>query len=451
MSPFLPLPLLLLCLVGTPAAVVGSETRAGEPPKQTLPAEPKSSDPKTLAADNARFAFDLYRHRALTTRLTPKVDANILYSPHSVSECLAMVAAGAEGETAAELKRVMRWSMDVRLDGGELTDLTQGLTGNEAVRVGRVHDSFAGLMRRLAPPAAEDPSRTYEWTEANRVWLATPAQKAYTDLLSRCYAADAGVLDADAEVSAARINAWTDQHTKHRISKLVEGRSVERASLVLTNAVYFKGSWVEPFPIGATAPRAFTTLTSVKVEVPTMADVRTVPYMSGEGFSAVKLHYQGGMSMVVLLAGEDRTFMDRNLTAESFAETCRAFKPTLVDLQLPKFKFQTRDSMKMDLGFLGMEESFSDRAKFTKMAAGGPPLRIEDVIHVADVEVDEKGTVAAAATAAPLRPTAAPVKQEEPPKPVIFHADHPFTVVIRHEETGAVLFIGRVGDPRAHD
>ncbi len=402
----------------TIAAAAGLTFAFSSPPQPTLPAEPASSDPKTLAADNARFAFDLYRELA-------KGNGNVFFSPHSISTALAMTSAGSTGETAAEISKVMRWTQ------------TEGT----------FRDSFAALTRRLAPPAADHPSKTYQWTEANRLWLGMSVLPAFNDRLKASYAADAGQLDKDPAKSADLINAWTDTHTNHRITKLVSASDLTDAKLVLTNAVFFKGSWWEPFSKAATTDRDFRLSTGSPVKVATLADVRHMSYTTGEAYAAVQIPYRGGVSFIVILPDDARQLqVEQGLTAESFEGLNKSFKSRLVDFQMPKFKFQTRQSLHKQLNALGMTNSFSDDAKFNQMAA--KPLKISDVIHVADVELDEKGTEAAAATAVPLAPTAAAPSREEPPKPVIFHADHPFIFVIRHDATGEILFAGRVSDPR---
>lgn len=413
------------------AALAGPALSALEPVKRPpLPAEPKLSDPATLAVDNGRFAFDLYRELAKDRA----GGANVFASPHSISTALAMTVAGAEGPTAAELAKVMRWTQ----------------TGDA------LHDAFAALTRRLAPPKADHPSRTYEWTEANRLWLGMAVLPAFNDRLKLSYAADAGVLAKKPDESAALINAWTDANTNHRITRLVSASDLVDAGLVLTNAVYFRGSWVSPFAKSMTTEREFrveATTGTPPIKVPTMADVRHVPYArttwgaGGPGVAAVQLAYQGGVSFIAVLPDEGGlAAVEKQLTLDTFESLRTSFKGTLVDLQIPKFKFQTRRSLRAPLNALGMTNAFGDDATFKRMAA--EPLKISDVVHVADVELDEKGTEAAAATAVPLRPTAAVPNHEEPPKPVVFHADRPFIVVIRHDATGEVLFVGRVSDPR---
>jgi serpin B len=390
------------------------------PPEVTLPAEPKVSDAKTLARDNARFAFDLYKQLA-------KSDGNVFFSPHSISTALAMTSVGAADETAAEVAWVMRWSQ-----AGDM-----------------LHDSFASLTRQLTPPKADHPSKTYQWTEANRLWLGMPVLPAFNDRLKVSYAADAGTLDKDPAKSAAMINAWTDTHTNHRIKDLVSASDLTDAKLVLTNAVFFKGSWVSPFSASSTAPRDFHISTGITIKPATMADVRFMSYARNDAasFAAVQVPYQGGVSFIVILPDEGQLAkVEQSLSADSFAATSKSFRGTLVDFQLPKFKFQTRQSLKQQFDALGMSNAFSDKAAFKKMAK--EPMKISDVIHVADVELDEKGTEAAAATAVPMAPTSAAPSREDPPKPVIFHADCPFIFMIRHDATGEILFAGRMSDPR---
>ena len=114
-----------------------------------------------------------------------------------------------------------------------------------------------------------------------------------------------------------------------------------------------------------------------------------------------------------------------------------------VIVSLPRFKMETEFKLKPVLCALGAELAFSDEADFSGI--GEEPLKISEVVHKAFVEVNEEGTEAAAATAVSDGPSA-PVRPS--PEPKVFKADHPFLFFIRDRKTNAVLFSGRVLDPR---
>jgi len=382
-----------------------------------------SADLETLTADNAAFAVDLYQE-------VREGDGNLFFSPHSISIALAMTYGGARGETATEMEEVLHYSL-----------------GQEAL-----HPAFNALDQALSsrgegvvlPEAQEgDPFRL---SVVNAIWgqRGYPFLSDYLDLLALNYGAGLRVLDfaQEPEPSREAINAWVEDQTEERIKDLLpQGAIGSDTRLVLTNAVYFKASWLHPFEPSATQDGEFTKLDGQAVTVPLMKASESFGFFHGEGFAAAELPYVGEeLSMVVILPDEGGfEGFEAGLSAEGLAEIVGGLQRQPVDVTLPKFTFEHDLPLTQPLQEMGMRSAF-EAADFSGMD-GTRSLVITDVLHKAFVAVDEKGTEAAAATAVVVGKTSAP------PPSVSFTVDRPFLFLIRDIQTGAILFLGRVVDP----
>jgi len=170
----------------------------------------------------------------------------------------------------------------------------------------------------------------------------------------------------------------------------------------------------------------------------TMAELA---YGEGDGWRAVEIPYVFNDLSFLVAMGDSA-----DVVMPSVDEAGGSLAGRLVDLGLPKFDIQTATSLADVLGAMGMARAFEDRDEFTGMSSEKPGLFIGDVIHQANITVDEEGTEAAAATAVIMVGESAP---QEPPTPVVFVVDQPFTFWLRDRATGTVIFAGRVNDPSA--
>ncbi len=216
--------------------------------------------------------------------------------------------------------------------------------------------------------------------------------------------------------------------------------------LVLTNAIYFKGTWEWEFDKSDTREQDFKITPTNVVKTPIMYmknDKAKFNYADVEDLQILELPYKGKkISMLILLPTEDINTIEPSLTPEKLSEYKNQMQETKLDaIYIPKFEFDTKYFMKDTLSAMGMPTSFEwPGADFSGMD-GTNNLYITSVIHQAFVKVDEKGTEAAAATAVVGTFGAAMPRN-------IFRADHPFIFIIQERETGNILFLGRVVDPR---
>ncbi len=376
----------------------------------------------TLTRENAAFAFALYREVA-------GGDANLFFSPHSISSALAMAYAGAGGETETQMAQVLRF------------ELPQG----------SLHPAFNALDLELnsrdevGPPYEGD---GFQLEVANAVWgqKGFPFRSAYLDTLALNYGAGLRLADFESDPDGSRetINDWVSHQTNDRVKDLLPpGSTSEDTRLVLTNAIYFKAPWLVPFDAVDTTTAPFTPLSGSPVSLPMMHETATFSYARVGDLQAVELPYNGAelaMLLVIPDAGQFAAF-EATLDLETYLEILDALETHEVHLGLPRFEFEGTLSLSDPLRALGMTDAFDPSAADFSGIDGRKDLFISDVLHKAFVSVDEKGTEAAAATAVVIGATGMPGS------PVTLTIDRPFFFVIRDIPTGAILFVGRVVRP----
>jgi serpin B len=381
------------------------------------------SDLAELVEDNNAFAFDLYQYLK-----AEKGDANLFFSPYSISVALAMTYAGARGETEQQMANTLHFTLPQE----------------------QLHPAFNGLDLVLASRgegAEGKDGEGFRLNVVNALW----GQTGYTflepflDTLAENYGAGLRLLDFSTapEPSRQTINDWVSDQTEDRIQDLIpQGVIDQRTRLVLTNAIYFNAAWAEPFEVDQTKDGAFHLLDGSQVMVPMMWQSTSYGYVQGEGYQAVELPYDGHqLSMVILLpdAGTFQAF-ESSLDCNRVNTILGNLHPREIALTLPRFELESDFSLSTALAALGMPDAFSESADFSGMD-GSQDLFIQDVVHKAFVSVDEAGTEAAAATAVIIGLLSVPA----PPIPVT--VDRPFLFLIRDIGTGTILFIGRVLDP----
>ncbi len=384
----------------------------------------------TVAKGNNELAVDLYQ------RLRAG-DGNLFLSPYSITSALAMCYAGARGNTEAEMAKALHFS----LPQDELHAAMGGLTNDLN---NRVYEGYSD----------HDPdkgSKAFELVIANALWgqKGYPFRKEFFDLVGKAYGAGLTELDFKADTEGARqtINGWVAGKTNQRIKDLIaKGILTPDACLVLTNAIYFKAAWAEPFREEATKDEEFHVAGGESAMVPMMHRTHEFRYLDGDGFQAIELPYLGGQSSMVVLVPKEvdgLAALEAKLMAADLDAWIGKMDGRQISLGMPRFKTECSFQLVPELKALGMKDAFVyPAADFTGMSET-KELYIGLVIHKSFVEVNEIGTEAAAATAVLM------LKGGMPPEPVPLTIDRPFLFLIRDEKTGAVLFLGRILDPRA--
>jgi serpin B len=375
---------------------------------------------KAAAEAGNAFALDLF------AKLSSKRD-NLFFSPHSVHVALAMALAGARGDTAAEMGKVLHLPAD-------------GSPG-----------TFESLLAHLNEAGGEKDAPAFRLEVANALWgqKGYAFSQEYIDIVRARFGGELTDVDFRKAAEAARrtINGWVEKRTEKRIVDLIPPGLLDADTrLVLTNAIYMKSAWEEQFKVGATADLPFY-LEGRKSTVKAPLMHRTGHYLhrAGKGFAAVEIPYaEGRLSMLVLLPDNANGLPTIEKDLPKAIADLKDMGERRVDLWLPRFKLASEVPMTETLRALGMTKAMAPGADFSGIEPR-KELYISDVLHKAFVDVNEEGTEAAAATAVVMRLGAAPAEE----KPVVFKADRPFLFLIRHRDTGAILFLGRVLDPTA--
>jgi len=405
--------------------------------------------PPAFAANSTEIATEAINALGLDlVRTSAAKDDNTLLSPYSIQSALAMTFTGADGQTKAEMARVLHYPAEENTVHPSFTALRAAL------------DAVMQNSRQASTNAAKRGGKMdpITLTTANRLFGQTGYEfrQPFLDKLKQNYAAPLETLDFAANSSAAtrHINEWVENQTQDRIQDLIPtGALNEFTRLVLVNAIYFKAPWATPFNEQATKPETFHLGVANLASVPTMRTKQSLGYAKRGDYAAVTIPYSGGeLQFLILLPDkvEGLESLAKDLTAVALVQNSKLPFQELV-LFLPKFKPQsTVLSLGRELRALGMNSAFDQppgSANFEGMVAGRKDnsLFLSEVFHQAFMNLDEKGTEAAAATAAVMAPTSMIGK---PTKPIEVHVDRPFLFAIQHRASGACLFLGRVCDPR---
>ncbi|MBI5389913.1 serpin family protein [Candidatus Woesearchaeota archaeon] len=366
---------------------------------------------------NNQFSFDLY------AQLDKSEQGNIFYSPYSIAAALAMTAEGANGKTADEIQSVFHFPEQSVL-----------------------RPNFAAIYNNL-----NQRSSVYQLSTGNALWVQYdyPLLDEYTSTVEQYYGGKVANLDFKqaTEQSRQTINAFIEQQTNNKIKGIIpQGYIDPMTRLVLTNAIYFKGTWAWEFDKSETRDQDFKITPTNVVKTPMMfmdPNKARFLYAATDDAQLLELPYKGDkLSMLIILPTENLDAIESSLSAEKLNQYKSQMKATKLDaIYLPKFTFDTKYFMKGTLSALGMPTAFSGAADFSGMS-GKKDLQISEVIHQAFVSVDEEGTEAAAATAVVIRVSAAILPTN------VFRADHPFIFIIQEKAKGNILFMGRVTDPR---
>jgi serpin B len=273
----------------------------------------------------------------------------------------------------------------------------------------------------------------------------------YKDIIESYYLAHGEELDfaGDSEGSVEIINSWVENRTNNKIKDLLSKNDIDGLTyLILTNAIYFKSDWKYQFDSKATDERDFTLSNKDHIKVDTMHmcdESKKLNYTSNSEIQLLQLPYKDDeLSMYILLPiDNDITSIETELSFNYLTKLKEKLNAEWVDLYLPKFKLEQKYDLKENLIDMGMPTAFGSGADFSGITSN-TWLHISKVIHQSFVEVDEKGTEAAAATAVIFRNSSSSIPNE---KPIEFKADHPFIFFIEHRDTGQILFMGKVEDP----
>lgn len=370
-----------------------------------------------LVAANTKLTFKLF-----SEILKKQHSENIFISPASLAIALNIVYNGASGETQEAIAKTLE------LQGTNLQEINQ---------------ANAELKASLNNP---DPK--VQLSIANSLWTkeSIPFKPEFLQLIQNFYQAEVKNLNFSNPTAPSMINNWVNQSTNGKINKIVDVIEPKTVFLML-NAIYFKGNWTEPFPTEATQLGPFTLLDGTQKQHPMMRHQNSAsfPYYENELFQAVSLPYgEGRMSMYIFLPNQGvslKTFYEK-LNAENWQQWMNQFNNLDnsgggVLISLPRFKLKYAIDLKDTLKALGMEIAFTKEANFSGMTPSS--IWIDKIQHKTFVEVNEEGTEAAAVTNVASGVRSGPIEM---------NVNRPFFFAIRDNQTGSILFVGSIVEPK---
>ena len=371
---------------------------------------------KKVVDANNQFSIDLYQQ---ISKQAKQAENNVFFSPYSLSTAIAMLYTAAEGETKQQIQKTFHYPTPAILNRNS-----------------------AALYNQF-----NKPNPNYDLSTVNDLWMrqGLSPNQTYLDTVQRYYGGKVTNLDFknSPEPSRQTINKTIAKHTKQMIPELLAKDSIKSSTAaVLTNAVYFKSEWAQPLAL-RNWEQPFYNLDSTTTDVNLMYGINHFDYMEDEKVQVVELPYKGDdLSMLIVLPKSKEPVaiqkLVANLSTTQINQWTEQLENRKVFLIIPKFKLQESYQMESLLTKMGMPIAFGSRADFS-LFNEEQSLAVDSIIHKAVVEVDEKGTVAAAATSIVITPISASYNAE-------FTADHPFMFMIKDNKTDAILFLGQVNN-----
>lgn len=364
-----------------------------------------------------QFGFDLYKQ-------VSQPEENTFFSPISISSAMAMAYLGADGQTEKEFQNVLLFQKNTP----------------------EFHEAFRSNIEKVISKDSVNLLRV-----ANSIWLQQDFKlnDDYINNLKTYYGGNFNSLDfidpTNREQTRERINKWVEKETNNKIKNIIpKGTLTPQTRSVLVNAVYFLSEWNKPFEEKRNTQKDFFVRSNKSVETTFMNNSQSISYYEDEKMQCVDIPYKGGkFSLFIALSKNEDTdnWYDENFSFEYFQEIQNSFQNHEVDVSIPKFKMETSYKLIPYLQEMGIKEAFTDKANFSKMSSKND-LKITDILHKAFVEVNERGTKAAASTAVVMSLKSAYISEKK-----IFVADHPFMFMILEKETNTIIFMGEFNKP----
>lgn len=372
---------------------------------------------KALVSANTKFAFNLFRELVAEDR-----NKNIFISPLSVSTALTMTYNGAEGTTKDAMTKTLEFG---------------------SMSLEKVNQEYSNLIGSL-----ENADEQVNIMIGNSIWMKKEfepiVKSSFIDRVKASYNGEAFTRDFGNQQTVDEINGWVDEKTEGKINEIIQ--EIDPVLVMfLVSALYFKGEWVTKFDEAKTQKEDFFLPEGNTVEVDMMSTSGNFSYYSGKNFQAARLPYGRDKIAMYIFLPHENVSLDSfiaNLNQTSHEEYINRFRPIGdLPIKLPKFKVEYGvKRLNSVLEKLGMGIAFNPyAANFSGIASTAPEnLYISYVDHKAVVEVNEKGTEAAAATAVGIGITSVPPS---------FIVNRPFFFEIRDDRSGSILFMGKIINP----
>ncbi|QHE53480.1 serpin family protein [Pontibacillus sp. HMF3514] len=397
---------IILCLGLTACGTSATDDQTKTSDKKDLPYKMEKIN-QVVMDGNAVFAWDLFKKLSEEEK-----QKSIFISPFSISTALSMTYQGARGETKEEMKEVL---------------------GYQGVDINKVNDTYKNYIRYVTQMNDVDVNI------GNSIWVRDGFAVKDTFIKTNQDMYGAGVFERDfSEQTVTEMNNWISKETNGKIKEMLSPPIKPNVKVFLINAIYFKGDWKDPFKIENTEEETFHVTSESSKTVPMMYKQGTVQYNEGSDYKAIEMPYgEGDTSMYAVLPKEGTTLRSfvSGMTMNKLNTILEGMETQeKVNISFPKFKVEYgTKNLNESLQSLGMKKAFNN-ADFSGMSDSG--LSIDRVLHKAFIEVNEKGSEAAAATVVGMAESASASQ------PKTFKADHPFLYIIADNQKESILFMG---------
>jgi serine protease inhibitor len=407
-------PVILILTLATFAGLL-SCSKENEEPDLT----PKSLDLSALAPEVIAYGNDFGVE--LFTKVATEESDNFILSPLSASAALTMLLNGCNGDTYDQLKETLKYPENITLS--------------------EINEVYKSLVAQLL---VVDPKVKLALANAIFYRQGFSVKVPFLNTMSTDFDAEVAGLDFSLPSALTTINKWASDNTNGKIPKVLDEIS-DNAVMFLMNALYFKGDWSYQFDKSLTSDRPFYTDGSTSVNVSTMKGDVGSKVTTGSNYRAIELPYGcTNFTMVVIVPGGTIDDFISSFTPERWNAITSAFDEQEeygeLTVYMPKYKFSYEKYLNDQLQSMGMLDAFNpDLADLSGISDAS--IFVSFVKQNTFVEVDEKGTEAAAVT------TVGGFATSFPPQPMQFVIDKPFVFAIRERTTNTLLFIGQVTDP----
>ncbi|XP_061215836.1 alpha-1-antiproteinase 2-like [Neopsephotus bourkii] len=366
-----------------------------------------------LVPNNADFAFQFFKEIILEVP-----NKNVFFSPVSISTAFAMLALGARSTTQ--------------------TQILEGLSFNlTEIQEKEIQEGFHNLIHMLNHPESK-----VQLNMVNAIFLTEKLKplKKFLEDAKALYQLEAFTTDFNNPREAEKqINDYVERKTHGKITNLVKDMDPQTVML-LGSFVFFKGNWEKSFKPEHTEEREFFVDAETTVRVPMMHQTGRFDFYFDEDLSCtvVRLHYNGSATAFLVLPAKGKMKqLEQALVKETIQEWSDHLFKRLLSLYFPKFSISGTYEITNMLNKMGIVDVFTDQADLSGIS-GTPDLKVSKVVHKASLDVDERGTEAAAATATEIMTMSLPPAIE---------FNHPFLMLIFDRDTNSTLFIGKIVNP----
>ncbi|NEQ41274.1 MAG: serpin family protein [Okeania sp. SIO3I5] len=366
-----------------------------------------------LVAANNKFGFQIFSEIQKS-----QSDKNVFISPISIAIALSMTYNGAAGKTQEAMAKTLNF------EGMSLEEINQA------------NQDLGILLNSLNPEI--------KLNIANSIWTRKGSSfyPSFIQINQEFYQSQVREIDFNDPNSPKIINNWVKDKTEGKIDKIIQ-EFKSNVVMLLLNAIYFKADWEQPFSEDSTKNMPFYLANGTQKQHPIMFQSSMNLYYENEDFQLVSLPYKKGRVSMYIFLPKEQVGLEKfyqSLNEENLKNWLKQLTLNKINLGLPKFKTEYEVTLNDLLKSLGMEIAFNSSADFSKMLPIPPNLYIDEVKHKTFVEVNEKGTEAAAVTSVTGGARSSPI-------PIEMLVNRPFFFAIRDDESGAILFMGAITNP----